>query len=341
MSDSAADFFDARLRRFFARPEVGEFIVEGFAPMVDGHAGRTYGIDLRDKAGRLSRHIMKLAPAGVRRSGSTDIFRQVPLLDTLHGAGLPVPKICWASAEEEELGAPFIVMTRLPGRSYIIWEPDQSFASAPESLPCLWIDGAKALARIHGVDHRGLLGGWEAPTSLAEELDRWFALIRHSEDVSWRRMLAELSSALRSSMPGDAPVGLIHGDFQPGNILFTGGKISGVIDWDLAAIGPQGTDLGWYLMMADADSWDAEWRPVGAASRADILAAYAEAGGPALAELAWHQAFAQFRLGAIAGLNLKLHRTRRRLDAVWERFAISVPVLLRSAFDLLGGKRAT
>jgi aminoglycoside phosphotransferase (APT) family kinase protein len=332
--------FEARLQRFFARPEVGEFIVEDFAPMVDGHAGLTYGIDLRDKAGRLSRHIMKLAPAGVRRSGSTDIFRQAPLLEILHHAGLPVPEICWASAGEEELGAPFVVMTRLPGRSYIIWEPDQSFAIAPESLPPMWIDGARALARIHGIDHRRLLGGWEAPTSLTEELDRWLALVRHSEDASWRAILVELSSALRSSMPGDEPVGLIHGDFQPGNILYAGGEVSGVVDWDLAAIGPQGTDLGWYLMMADADNWDAAWRPVGAASRADIVAAYTGAGGRALADLGWHQAFAQFRLGAIAGLNLKLHRTGRRVDAVWERFAISVPVLLRSAFDLLGRKVA-
>ena len=75
---------------------------------------------------------------------------------------------------------------------------------------------------------------------------------------------------------------------------------------------------------------------VGPAPRAAIIAAYADARGPALADFGWHQAFAQFRLGAIAGLNLKLHRNGRRPDPVWERFALSVPVLLRTAFDLLG-----
>jgi aminoglycoside phosphotransferase (APT) family kinase protein len=337
---NTAAVFEKQVRDFFSRPEAGQFTVEHFAPMEDGHAGYTFGIDLRDRSGLPSRYVLKVAPTGVRRSGSTDIFRQAALLDALHEAGLPVPEVRWSSAGEEELGAPFIVMARLAGRSYIIWEPDPVFASTPASLPHMWVEGASALARIHRIDHRSVLEGWEEPTSLAAELDRWSALIRHSEDPIWVEMLDELSARLRLSMPCDAPVGLIHGDFQPGNILFAGGKMRGIIDWDLAAIGPQGMDMGWYLMMADADNWDAAWRPIGVAPRADIIAAYAEAGGPALDDLKWHQAFAQFRLGAIAGLNLKLHRTARRVDPTWERFAMSIPSLLRSGLALLGKKVA-
>lgn len=329
-----------RLRGFFARPEIGRYTVDNFAPMTDGHAGYTYGVDLRDQAGELSRYVLKLAPMAVRRSGSTDIFRQVALLAALHTVGLPVPEVCWSSAGEDELGAPFIVMSRLNGRSYIVWEPHQSFMSAAATLPSLWVKAAGALARIHAVDHRLLLDEWELPTSLPAELERWSALIRHSEDSNWREILEKLSSALRLSMPADGPIGLVHGDFQPGNILFVDDTISGIVDWDLAAIGPQGLDVGWYLMMADTGNWHAAWCPIGAAPRADVVSAYAEAGGHALNDLDWHQAFAQFRLGAIAGLNLKLHRTARRIDPVWERFAISVPVLLRSAFDLLGRKCA-
>jgi aminoglycoside phosphotransferase (APT) family kinase protein len=307
--------------------------------MTNGHAGHTYGVDLRDDAGCLSHYVLKLAPAAVRRSGSTDIFRQAALLEALRKAALPVPEVRWSSASEDEFGAPFIVMTRLEGVSYIIWEPDQCFERA--SLPGFWIEAANVLAQIHALDHRSLLAGWELPTSLPAELERWSALIRHSEASGWQEILRELSVALRLSTPTDGPIGLIHGDFQPGNILFAEETITGIIDWDLAAIGPQGLDMGWYLMMADSDNWNAAWRPVGPASRADIVAAYARSGGQALDDLPWHQAFAQFRLGVIAGLNLKLHRTGRRIDPVWERFAMSVPTLLRTAFNLLGCEQVT
>ena len=65
------------------------------------------------------------------------------------------------------------------------------------------------------------------------------------------------------------------------------------------------------------------------------MAAYAQAGGPALAHLGWYQAFAHFRFAAIAGLNLKLHRSGRRVDGIWERFAISVPRLLSAGSKIL------
>ena len=83
--------------------------------MEDGHAGLTFGFEVASPDGeRLGRYILKLGPAGVPRRGSTDVYRQAGLLRALHGAGLPVPRIAWASPEEQPLGAPFIVMERLP-----------------------------------------------------------------------------------------------------------------------------------------------------------------------------------------------------------------------------------
>ncbi len=330
----------ARVTRLFKSPAFGGQRVESLDRMADGHAGHTFGLDLRDQSGETSRYILKMGPPGVPRRGSADIFRQAPLLKALYSQGLAVPDICWASADEGELGAPFIVMSRLPGRSLIIWEPDPSFMDGRLALADLWIAGAKALAQIHQVRHDIVLAGWEAPTTLLVELDRWASLVRHSEDAEWQRLLHALGDALRDAMPSDEPVGLVHGDFQPGNILFHEGRIAGIIDWDLAAIGPQGIDVGWYLMMADAECWHPSWRPVTMAPKQDLLRAYGEAGGPALSDSAWYQAFAHFRFCAIAGLNLKLHRNGKRDDPMWEKFATSVPFLLDAAFNILNKKDA-
>ena len=42
-------------------------------------------------------------------------------------------------------------------------------------------------------------------------------------------------------------------------------------------------------------------------------------------ELPWYQALAGYRLGAISCLNVHLHRSGRRPDAIWERFAFAIP----------------
>src|SRR5690606_27830553 len=117
-------------------------------------------------------------------------------------------------------------------------------------------------ATLHDIDFRDRLEGWEEPTGWLEELARWTGLARHSHDASRRERLTALGDRLRASMPADEPVGLVHGDFQPGNILYDRGAATGVIDWDLAAIGPQGIDVGWLMMIADAAAWHPAFRPV-------------------------------------------------------------------------------
>ncbi|TXL79577.1 phosphotransferase family protein [Vineibacter terrae] len=325
----------ARLDIFFKTAEPAPVHCTDIAPMADGHAGLTFGVDLAGAAGVAGRYILKLAPVGVPRRGSTDIYRQAPLLKALHASGLPVPAIRWASADDAALGSPFIIMERLPGRTFIVWEPDASFLETPALIPRLWTSGIESLADFHRLDWRAVLGGWEEPVTLESELARWTALVRHAEDAQWREACHDLADRLGGTMPTASPVGLVHGDFQPGNILFEQGRLAGVVDWDLAVIGPQGLDIGWYMMIADADAWHPQWRPHGPPPQADLIQAYRAAGGPALDRLAWHQAFAHFRMGAIAGLNLKLHRNGRRVDPTWERFALAIPSLLRRAKLLL------
>ena len=46
---------------------------------------------------------------------------------------------------------------------------------------------------------------------------------------------------------GDVPahdVGFIHRDFHPGNVLWKTGRLTGVVDWQSASIGPRSVDIG-------------------------------------------------------------------------------------------------
>lgn len=301
----------------------GRARVEGGVEAIpEGHAGLAHSFSLAGPDGTTESYVLKLAPAGVKRSGSTDIYRQYPLLRLLKQHGLPVPAVPWASESEEWLGAPFVVMERLPGKSVIIWEADS------EDLEEHWIAAAHMLARFHGAVPRAELISWEPPGTLDQEVARWQRLIKHSSSEADRLAAERLAEALLRTMPNDPTVGLVHGDFQPGNILYVGKSATALIDWDLAAVGAIMIDLGWLLMMADGFAWADDWQPKGVPPASVLVEAYETAGGQVSDDLAWYQALACYRMGVIVGMNVKLHREGRRHDPIWEKFASSAETLL-------------
>ena len=311
--------------------------VHGLRVMEDGHAGLTFGFEVQAGSGASESYILKLAPVGVPRRGSTDVFRQAVLLRALHAAGLPAPALVWAAEDEAVLGTPFIVMERLPGRVFLSWNSDGALAGDDEAVRELWLQAVRALAGFHRLDWTRALADWEAPHTLDSELKRWHSLLSHAPEPHWLEAGQRVHRTLLATLPPEGPIGLIHGDYQPGNVLYEQGRLTGVIDWDLAGIGPQGTDIGWLLMMIDPAAWVDDWRPLAPLTRERLIQTYRDAGGTALENLAWFQAFAQFRLGAIAGLNVKLHRDGRRHDPIWERFALAVSSLFARAQELLEG----
>ena len=221
------------------------------------------------------------------------------------------------------LGAACIVFAR-PGSAL---SGNLAAGRATAGATCIWSIGRQSLP------------DWEKPRPLSEELERWTKILRHAEDPDWFAAGTRLGTLLASRMPDEAPVGLVHGDFQPGNILYENGRAGGLIDWELAAIGAQGLDLGWMLMMSTAR----HGIRIGGRSHRyradDLIEAYREAGGPARSEHGVVSGSAHYRLGAIACLNVKLHRTGKRPDALWERFAPSISFLFARGIEL--AERAT
>lgn len=323
------DLKDCVTRTFARAP--GARLYE-FGIMEDGHAGLTYGFTITDKAGE-RRYVLKVAPRGVRRSGNTDVFRQAPLLKALHRAGLPVPDVPFASPDDEELGSPYIVMERLPGRTFVIWDPDPAFTPAETDL--VWSQTAKTLATFHAFDCHAHLADWDHHAGLEGQVDFWQRILDKADDDDWKQRGAALAAALAAGPVDRGPVGLVHGDYQPGNVLFEDGRLTGVIDWELACIGPQYLDVGWLLMMADRKCWHDGWTPRIDCSRDEILAIYEAAAGHSVADADWFQALACFRMVAITGLNVRLHHTGKRIDPIWEKFSLSVDPLLDRGFSLL------
>ena len=270
----------------------------------------------------------------VRLKGNTDVYRQAPLLRALHGAGIPVPDVPWAFEHNDWLELPFIIMERLPGDVFFAWDPAPSFDRSKAAAEPLWEQCVRALPPLHQFDWRTRLPGWEEPESLETQIRRWERIYAQALDPAWITAAETCEQALLDSLPDGEPLGLFHGDFQPGNILYRDGRLTGIIDWELAGIGAHLLDLGWLMMSADETNWPESWRPIHPLDPTQIRQIYESEMGQRLDVIPWYQALAGYRLGCIACLNVKLHRKGQRHDPVWEKIALCVLPMFEHARNL-------
>ena len=194
-------------------------------------------------------------------------------------------------------------------------------------------------ARIHQFDWKKNLPAWEQPEPLIDNLSRWRKVYSHALDSSWAALAENVEQQLADYLPQDYSLGLFHGDYQPGNLLYKDHDFVAVIDWELAGISAQELDLGWLLMVVDRKNWIDSYHPVSPISEQEVLSIYRDCSGRDVDGYLWFQAFAGFRLASIACLNHKLHVTGKRPEPAWEKIGQCVVPMLNRAQALLASFR--
>lgn len=315
--------------------------IADFGPM-PGNSGLSFGFEIRSAAGELiDAVVVRLAPPGVKRSGNTDVLRQVPLLSLLEQTDVPIAPLLWhAPQEASPFGTDTIVQRRMPGRSLRMFTAEASAAdAATEHL----VDKAvAALVKVHQVDPAQLIiTGWGQTVPVEQDLAYWFRLIDKVADPVLLDLGTRLRTALIDAEPDSDREGIYHGDYQTNNVLFSDdGDVSAVVDWEIAGIGYCGLDVGWMSMMLDESFWGPEHREA-MQVRIDprqIRASYEKYSGAALPHFEWYRAYSGYRFGAIAAYNLRLHRTGKRHDPLYERMASSIPQLFIRGLEVLGAR---
>ena len=129
----------------------------------------------------------------------------------------------------ERTGYGLVLTARVPGTTAIPPEPDQ------ERLRAL---GAVA-ARISSVEAipAPALPLRSQPIEASD-----FASMRREQGAS--DLLRAAEAAVAANRPDDDQLALVHGDLWHGNTLWDDGKLTAVLDWDCAGVGPAGIDLG-------------------------------------------------------------------------------------------------
>ena len=150
---------------------------------------------------------------------------EVRVLRALKATAVPAPTLIAADVEETECDAPTLLTSLVPGRN--------GFKAVPRDLGPWLRQMAEAAAQIHDVSDPGGLVGFEP----YEEGERTIPRNTSREDL-WRRVFDVVA--------GSAPATearFIHRDYHQENTMWLRGRLTGVIDWTQACMGPIDIDL--------------------------------------------------------------------------------------------------
>ncbi|MBO0702001.1 MAG: phosphotransferase family protein [Candidatus Dormibacteraeota bacterium] len=299
--------------------------VLGVRPIPEGHSGFTYWVDLRDRQA-----VLRLPPPGTRPAGPADIARQGRLLRALHAAGIAVPEVLAMSERPIVDGRPYCLMARVEG--------DRVEAAEGHDDAALAHSAVEELLRLQALprDRTGIAE--EAPVALAGEIERWTWLLERSPKELVGRTPEVRASLHRTAPPDQAPV-MVHGDYHYGNMLFRGGRLAAVLDWEIAELGQPLLDLACMVVVGQAHRGPAPGVP-GAGSldvdESDLLRWY----GVEPDRFRWPLALTFYKYAAIFGYNLMLHRRGKRPDPTYESRTDTIVAFLDEAARLLtqGGR---
>lgn len=179
----------------------------------------THAVDLRTRKGAVIPLVLK------RFREQTDAAAlEWERLTFASQLSVPSPEPLARDEAGEWFGAPALAMSRLPGRPLV----------APRRLDP-WLEQiAVTLVRIQEASMRGV----PAALRSAHRLESWEPRrdLRRNELVE--RAIGAIRRNLTHALRSKRAVG--HGDFHPGNLLWSREQLTGVVDWSHARIGPRG-----------------------------------------------------------------------------------------------------
>jgi aminoglycoside phosphotransferase (APT) family kinase protein len=179
----------------------------------------------------------------------TDLGQEFRIYEALDDEPVPSPRVHgYEPSEDTPFGGPFFLMEHLPGDAINVWRRrDRDRLSTDwEGERGIAEDFADHLAAIHAVAPEKLAGAAVARDFRAT-VARWRGIYEEVRLVADPVVEEAYAWVLDNEPPAVTPR-LVHGDYRIGNCLIDGGRISGVLDWELASVGDPRFDLGYMAL---------------------------------------------------------------------------------------------
>lgn len=289
-----------------------------------GNARQPWSFTARWAGGRVRCVMLVKAAAGQLE---TALRPEYETIASLWGTEVPVPRALWLDDTGEAFGREFFVTEWVRGSA-----DTRSLRSdaVDEEVRAVALELAAAAAALHSldVDRFPHLPLTTRSATAGDQLDHWNVLFRRQR-LEPHPSLVYAVRWLGERMPSARRVSLVHGDLRFGNLLSSQGRLTALLDWEMAHLGDPIEDLGWV--------YRALWTPATSLPFDEFLAAYVDAGGGPVDpdHLRWYQVFSEVKHSVIS-----LTGTRSFADGTTTALrhanrAATVPAFCRRLLDLI------
>lgn len=306
-------------------------------PLGDGHSNVTVLL-------HVGQHdfVLRRPPRPPWQPSAHNVLRESRILKALAETSVPVPAILAECNDSGVIGAPFYIMNQVPG-DVITHATPKGFDSRRDGAE-IGRTLIQALVDIHAVDFDkvGLSTLGRPNGYLNRQVERFTGLWQ----INQTRELAEIDkvgSWLATNIPASTESSIIHGDFRPGNLLFTPAPVAvgAVLDWEMSTLGDPLADLG-YLLALWAEPQDSPWmfdlspatREPGYPSRASLSEQYSAISGRDVRDLRFYATLALWKSAVIMEGNYKRSLEGTSDDPFLREFKVGVEELAERAHRL-------
>lgn len=273
------------LNVFFAQARPGATISN--VARMGGGASKEQFLFTLDEPDGAQRYVLRMDP--LEGITETDRKREFEILNAVQGV-IAAPRALWLDADGRHFGRPAVIMAfvegvtkptnaalRLSGLGTVLGEPLRTKLSGQ------FIDN---LVALHAIDWRKVeLPSFTAPIGDPKQAARWslnyWKQLWRLDAVESVPIMTYAELWLNDNLPECHEYVLTHCDYRTGNYLFDEetGKITAMLDWELARIGDFHEDLSWILMQAFGTYEEGKFRASDLYARDELIAAYEAASG--------------------------------------------------------------
>jgi aminoglycoside phosphotransferase (APT) family kinase protein len=263
----------------------------------------------------------------------TDLARQAAVMQHVaQHSTLPVPEVLGMEPASDILGAPFMVMERIGGKA-VQQNPNYNVHGWVSELPEKrraepWLNGVKTLATLHQLQADESLVFLRQSERGAAGLPQYLEWVKEWSDWALQgREVAVINAALRhlfETMPTNVANVVLWGDPTPANCLFDENlNIAGLLDWELAGMGPAEIDLAWWLFMDQLMSEGLGYpRLAGLPNREALIQCYESEAGKAVDNIEYYEILSGLKMALVTLRSVDRTVASGKVDLAWDNNAI-------------------
>jgi aminoglycoside phosphotransferase (APT) family kinase protein len=316
-------------------PEMG--VVQEVRQFPGGFSNLTYWLKTAH-----GEYVLRRPPVGANIKGGHDMGREFRVLSLLKGQYDKIPEPVVYCEIHDILGAPFYIMTRVPG---IILRASMAptLNLAPERMRQLSEALVDNLVTIHGLDIQssGLIQLGKPEGYVQRQVEGWNKRYRNAETDSIPAMNL-VGDWLQQNYPTEQAPAFLHNDYKFDNVLLAPDEVTGeplpvikgVLDWEMATVGDPLMDLGatlaYWSEAGDSPAYrnfNLTWLP-GNLTRQEVVARYAQRSGRDLTDILFYYVFGLYKNAVIAQQIYARWKQGHSQDA---RFGHLLPMIIELA----------